>query len=172
MESRPISLPASAMSKPLGYEPTDPDLPPTNDPQRPSPFHLLSIIGFLLIGISWGLTTPFLRRAALSFTPRTADPTIPRLQYWVTKIRYTVVDLLRRPDYAVPLLLNMSGSIWFFLVVGSNELSLTVPITNSLAFLFTVLGEWWVEGKAIGRETGVGMALVIGGIALCVRSKV
>lgn len=29
------------------------------------------------------------------------------------------------------------------------ELSLTVPITNSLAFLFTVLGEWWAEGKVI-----------------------
>ena len=29
------------------------------------------------------------------------------------------------------------------------ELSLTVPITNSLAFLFTVLGEWFAEGRAI-----------------------
>jgi len=26
-----------------------------------------------------------------------------------------------------------------------------VPITNSLAFLFTVLGEWWAEGKVIER---------------------
>ena len=33
------------------------------------------------------------------------------------------------------------------------ELSLTVPITNSLAFLFTVLGEWWAEGKIISRGT-------------------
>lgn len=31
------------------------------------------------------------------------------------------------------------------------ELSLTVPITNSLAFLFTVLGEWWAERKVISR---------------------
>ena len=31
------------------------------------------------------------------------------------------------------------------------ELSLTVPITNSLAFMFTVLGEWWAEGKVISR---------------------
>lgn len=34
---------------------------------------------------------------------------------------------------------------------GHTELSLTVPITNSLAFLFTVLGEWWAEGKVISR---------------------
>lgn len=69
------------------------------------------------------------------------------------------------------------------------ELSLTVPITNSLAFLFTVLGEWWAEKKVITKgefraaslleyclmspetDTWVGMALVLGGIALCVHSK-
>ena len=32
-----------------------------------------------------------------------------------------------------------------------SELSLTVPITNSLAFLFTVLGEWWADGRVISR---------------------
>lgn len=31
------------------------------------------------------------------------------------------------------------------------ELSLTVPIVNTLAFLFTVIGEWWVEKKVISR---------------------
>lgn len=32
-----------------------------------------------------------------------------------------------------------------------TELSLTVPIVNTTAFLFTVIGEWWVEGKVISR---------------------
>ena len=31
------------------------------------------------------------------------------------------------------------------------ELSLTVPIVNTLAFLFTVLGDWWVDKKVISR---------------------
>ena len=31
------------------------------------------------------------------------------------------------------------------------ELSLTVPITNSLAFLFTVFGDWYVDRKVISR---------------------
>jgi hypothetical protein len=70
------------------------------------------------------------------------------------------------------------------LLTGS-ELSLTVPITNSLAFLFTVLGEWIAEGKSISKgtanprgasrltfpDTWIGMALVLSGIAICVRSK-
>jgi drug/metabolite transporter (DMT)-like permease len=40
-----------------------------------------------------------------------------------------------------------------------------------MAFLFTVLGEWYVERKVIARETWLGMSLVLGGIALCVHSK-
>ena len=48
---------------------------------------------------------------------------------------------------------------------------MTVPITNSLAFLFTVLGEYLAEGKVITRDTWVGMTLVCAGIGLCVVSK-
>lgn len=51
------------------------------------------------------------------------------------------------------------------------ELSLTVPLANSSAFLFTVLGEWYVERKVIAKETWLGLLLVLGGIALCVHSK-
>lgn len=44
------------------------------------------------------------------------------------------------------------------MIDGANvELSLTVPITNSLAFLFTVLGEWWTENKVLSR----GMCLCV-----------
>lgn len=64
---------------------------------------------------------------------------------------YSVKDLLSNPAYAIPLLFNVTGSVWFFLLVGQAELSLTVPIVNSGAFLCTVVGEWWVEGKVISR---------------------
>lgn len=93
------------------------------------------------------------------------------VKFRVLKGFFTVVDLLRSPSYAVPLVINLTGSVWFFLLIGKAELSLTVPITNSLAFLFTVLGEWWAEGKVISRDTWIGMAFVLGGIALCVQSK-
>lgn len=54
---------------------------------------------------------------------------------------------------------------------GVTELSLTVPLANSSAFLFTVLGEWYVERKVIAKETWLGLFLVLGGIAVCVHSK-
>lgn len=143
---------------------------------KPSPFNY--IISFLLVGIAWGFTTPFIRRAAVKYKSPTAE-THPSLfderKSWASRKFWTVVysisGLLRTPSYAIPLLCNLTGSIWFFLLVGQAELSLTVPITNSLAFLFTVLGEWYADGKLIERDTWIGMIFVCGGIGLCVVSK-
>ncbi|KAJ5970838.1 uncharacterized protein N7479_000756 [Penicillium vulpinum] len=99
----------------------------------------------------------------------------PVKQSWlrnkIVSIFWTVVNLLRTPAYSIPLVINLTGSIWFFLLVGKHELSLTVPLANSSAFLFTVLGEWYVDRKVIAKETWLGMGLVLGGIALCVHSK-
>ncbi|KAK2759883.1 hypothetical protein FQN54_002617 [Arachnomyces sp. PD_36] len=173
----------------------DPDTsPPPNEP-APSAFNY--ILGFLLVGVAWGFTTPFIRRAAVEFNARneqkqqdgassttgagsgqsraepSPSPTAKKswLREKVVSIFWTVFNLLRTPAYSIPLVINLTGSVWFFLLVGQHELSLTVPITNSLAFLFTVLGEWWAEGKVISKETWLGMFLVLGGIALCVQSK-
>lgn len=33
-------------------------------------------------------------------------------------IWYAVKDLLQNPKYAIPLLLNVTGSVWFFLLIG------------------------------------------------------
>ncbi|PYH79679.1 integral membrane protein [Aspergillus uvarum CBS 121591] len=222
-------------------------LPPAATPADQPPV-LNYILSFLLVGVAWGFTTPFIRRAAADFNARQEartgvsqdehDPTAtqPPTTYnnnnapesdnetvplnpmlpsdernhpspdnndndsasetdlpppppsqqpvwmrqqsqksWLrTKIVVvlgTVVNLLRTPAYSVPLVVNLTGSIWFFLLVGKHELSLTVPLANSSAFLFTVLGEWYVERKVIARETWVGMALVLAGIAICVVSK-
>ncbi|KAF2275361.1 uncharacterized protein EI97DRAFT_400228 [Westerdykella ornata] len=151
----------------------DPNPPLQPSPPTPSLFRW--ILGFLLVGACWGLTTPFMRRAAINYTPPTrpslSDPNTSWLRKKVLGIWYAVIGVLSRPAYAVPLLLNVTGSVWFFVLIGQAELSLTVPITNSLAFLFTVLGEWWAEKKVISRDTWIGMALVLGGIALCVQSK-
>ncbi|KAF2834887.1 hypothetical protein M501DRAFT_481947 [Patellaria atrata CBS 101060] len=151
----------------------DPNTPIPSSPEQPSIIRW--VLGFLLVGAAWGLTTPFMRRAALNYTPpvrpAVSDPSNSWIKRKVLGVWWAVVDLLRRPAYAVPLLVNVTGSVWFFLLIGKAELSLTVPITNSLAFMFTVLGEWWAEGKVISRDTWIGMGLVLAGIALCVQSK-
>ncbi|KAI9671911.1 MAG: hypothetical protein M1817_002358 [Caeruleum heppii] len=156
-------------------DPLDPVLSP---PTTPTPSPLRYILSFLLVGLAWGFTTPYIRRAAIHHHPPSHASLNPSTSPYGPLTRkalgivWKVVDLLRDWRYAVPLGVNLTGSVWFFVLVGKAELSLTVPITNSLAFLFTVLGEWVAERKVISRDTWIGMALVLGGIALCVQSKI
>ncbi|KAJ5797858.1 uncharacterized protein N7503_007154 [Penicillium pulvis] len=226
--------------------------PDASIPAEPAPSVFSYVLSFLLVGVAWGFTTPFIRRAAADFNARQerqasgSDTTRGRSRSqgegeeeqellateeqgqnegvrrrsgsqqraeeegdgsaaqlnaelegeadidnapgpvpvwkrrtssgsWVKRkivsIFWTVINLLRTPAYSIPLVINLTGSIWFFLLVGKHELSLTVPLANSSAFLFTVLGEWYVERKVIAKQTWLGLILVLGGIALCVHSK-
>ncbi|ESZ92949.1 hypothetical protein SBOR_6668 [Sclerotinia borealis F-4128] len=97
---------------------------PSTPPDTSAPSILRYIIGFLLIGIAWGFTTPFIRAAARTHQP----PTHPILSshavtqsYFKSKLYgafFGVVDLLKNPRYAIPLVVNLTGSIWFFLLIG------------------------------------------------------
>ena len=99
------------------------------DPAPPPPESAPSIwrwvLGFLIVGACWGLTTPFMRRAAVARDqkpqverPFLADPNVAWLKRKFFGIVYAVFDLLKNPAYAVPLLLNVTGSVWFFLLIG------------------------------------------------------
>jgi hypothetical protein len=81
------------------------------------------ILGFLLVGCAWGLTTPFMRKAAVDQKPAPNrpvlnDPNVGWIKRKILGVVYSTSDLLSNPSYAIPLLLNVTGSVWFFLLVG------------------------------------------------------
>jgi hypothetical protein len=87
---------------------------------QPSLFRF--VLGFIAVGIAWGFTTPFLRGATKDYVPPSRpelnDASVSLVKRKVLSIWYPVFDLVRRPAYFIPLLLNLSGSVWFFLMVG------------------------------------------------------
>ncbi len=93
-----------------------------------------------------------------------------RKGYARTAFTQPTADLVLLFGFSIPPTSSQMGHIAYF-CPSCTELSLTVPITNSLAFLFTVLGDWYVDGKIISKDTWLGMAFVCAGIALCVISK-
>ncbi|KAI1344947.1 integral membrane protein [Xylariaceae sp. FL0016] len=91
---------------------------------EPRPPTINYVVGFLMVGLAWGLTTPFIRRAAKDHNPP-AHSTLARddvkASWFKSKVYgafFAVVDLLKNPRYAVPLLINLTGSVWFFLLIG------------------------------------------------------
>ncbi|KFQ73880.1 Transmembrane protein 234, partial [Phaethon lepturus] len=49
----------------------------------------------------------------------------------------------------VPFLLNQGGSLLFYLTLASADLSLAVPLCNSLALIVTL-----VTGRILGEDIG------------------
>lgn len=97
----------------------------TLNTSQPSLFNY--IVGFLAVGLAWGFTTPFMRKAAIISKPisrpQLDDPNTSILGRKLLGIWYAVYDLVARPAYSIPLLLNLSGSVWFFLLVGQAGMS-------------------------------------------------
>ena len=82
------------------------------------------IFAFILVGVAWGFTTPFIRAAARTHSPPAhaiLDSAAVNNSWFKSKVYgafFGVVDLLRNPKYAIPLVINLTGSIWFFLLIG------------------------------------------------------
>lgn len=99
-----------------------------SDTSRPSPFNY--ILSFLLVGLCWGFTTPFIRRAAITYNaptnPSITDPSKSWLSRKIALAFFTVIGLFKKPSYAIPLIANLTGSIWFFLLVGKAGMQFSV----------------------------------------------
>lgn len=67
-----------------------------------------------------------MRRAAVTASSQPDDPSRAWLsdpgESWLKRkiwgVLYGVLDVLKRPGYAVPLVINLTGSVWFFLLIG------------------------------------------------------
>ena len=131
----------------------DPDSLPSAD-DAPGAFNY--ILSFLLVGLAWGFTTPFIRRAAVDFNKRnelkqqqqggTSQSGGGWLKMKLRMIFWTVVNLLRTPAYLIPLVLNLTGSVWFFLLVGKHGMAfdcasraLVVFRTRGLTYMYSML---------------------------------
>ncbi|KAF9914798.1 heme binding [Lobosporangium transversale] len=99
-------------------------------------------IGFILVALCWGFTNPFIKNGSKGLE------TIKR-NSWISQAAAEYWYLFTRWQYVVPLVLNLCGSVVYYHTLGKADLSLAVPITNSLTFIFTTLA-----GILLGESIG------------------
>uniref|UniRef100_A0A3B4A9G2 Uncharacterized protein n=1 Tax=Periophthalmus magnuspinnatus TaxID=409849 RepID=A0A3B4A9G2_9GOBI len=90
----------------------------------------------------WGCTNPLLKRGSRGIET-VAQPN--RVAQVLAELKFLLLNL----SYIVPFLLNQSGSLVYYYTLSTTELSLAVPVTNSLTFLCTL-----ITGKLLGEEFG------------------
>ncbi|XP_026283526.1 transmembrane protein 234 homolog [Frankliniella occidentalis] len=123
-----------------------------------------SLLWLTLVGFLWGGTNPFLKKGATGMDKVEGNNIIARL--WKE-----VYLLLLNWKYMIPFLLNQSGSVVYFLTLQNTEMSVAVPIANSLTFVFTAISGWFLSEGIPNAKTFIGIALVLSGISLCVFEK-
>ncbi|KAI8371270.1 hypothetical protein EDC96DRAFT_587243 [Choanephora cucurbitarum] len=118
------------------------------------------LTGFILVAICWGSTNPLIKVGSKGLDKVSEKYPEGGMKKWLAELKF----LFTRWQYVLPLALNLSGSVVYYYTLGKSNMSLAVPITNSLTFIFSLL-----TGLCLGEDIGgKGMALVILGVVICV----
>jgi multidrug transporter EmrE-like cation transporter len=74
-------------------------------------------------------------------------------------------------DYVLPLAINFSGSVFFLAGLATNAVSIAVPVTNSLKFVFTSVAGYVLLGESPGTwKTYLGLVCIITGTTICIHA--
>lgn len=86
----------------------------------------------MLVSFLWGATNPLIRSGSKGIEHITAPTAVQR-------VGRELFFLLTRWQYVLPFALNQAGSVLYVAVLQTAELSLAVPVVNSLSFVFTAV---------------------------------
>lgn len=150
-----------------------------------------NVFSCLFVSVLWGSTNPLIKKFTTKIDRGASGTSVDKL---LNEIKY----LLGNWKYLILFLINQSGSVLYYLTLQNGDLSLIVPVTNTLTLVFTgtvgiFLGEekpdiskyqrsiqWeclskYVQLIASGvcvLETLGGIGLILVGITLCILEKV
>uniref|UniRef100_H0Y0T4 Transmembrane protein 234 n=1 Tax=Otolemur garnettii TaxID=30611 RepID=H0Y0T4_OTOGA len=111
-----------------------------------------------------GGTQPLLKWA--SALQQVCEPT------WAQQLLQEMKTLFLNTEYLMPFVLNQCGFFLYYLTLASTDLTLAVPICNSLAIVFTLIVGTFLGEDVGGKEAVAGMALTVRRITLCITSSV
>ena len=124
---------------------------------------LSEIMSMVMVAMCWGITNPLLRLGSKGIEKVSSEQ-------FMMKIVHEIIFLARNWKYTIPFLINQSASVLYFLTLANTELSVAVPVVNSLTFIFTVVAGVILKER-LNRQTLFGSILITIGVILCIFSK-
>ena len=127
-----------------------------------------SLFGYLIVGICWGVTNPFIKRATMTKAIENGDANKGAAVSHIATLRHFCVE----PRIFLPFLVNQSGSIVYYLLLSKEPISKAAPICNALTFILTAITGYIFLKEEIRSPMLLilGSFLVLFGIYLCCSS--
>ncbi|XP_003707200.2 transmembrane protein 234 homolog isoform X1 [Megachile rotundata] len=123
-----------------------------------------SIVYLSFVALLWGVTNPFIKKGAKGLENVKASS---KFGQFFKELAFLVTQL----KYIIPFIINQLGSVLYFLTLGNADISLAVPVTNSLTFVITAITGWFLGEEKIHRNMYIGMILILVGTVLCCWDK-
>jgi drug/metabolite transporter (DMT)-like permease len=126
-----------------------------------------SLLGYLIVGICWGVTNPFIKRATMTKAIENANSDASKGM--LQSHKQTLKQFLAEPRIFLPFLINQSGSLVYYLLLSKEPISKAAPICNALTFILTAITGYMFLKEEIRSPLLLmtGSFLVLYGIFLC-----
>lgn len=129
-----------------------------------------SFIGIFLTALCWGITDPLLKH--FGSTRKTEDQQSENKNYgFLVNLITDIVSLLKNWKYLLTFVINQFGSVLFVWTLGQSQVSLAIPLTNSLKFIVTFCTGQLLGEKKPSKTSIFGLFLIISGILLQIYDK-
>ncbi|XP_044735129.1 transmembrane protein 234 homolog [Chrysoperla carnea] len=119
----------------------------------------------VLVAVLWGCTNPFIKSGTVGIEKIKGKTKFSQI---LLELKF----LFTNWKYIIPFLINQSGSLAYIFALQIAPMSLVVPVTNSLTFVFTDLTGKLLGEKSPPLRTYIGMLFILCGTTLCVLDKV
>ena len=125
------------------------------------------LVGYFLVGLLWGVTNPFIKRATVSMKAAEASRNPATSKSHLATLR----QFCSEPKSFVPFLVNQMGSLVFYYMLSTEPVSRTAPICNAITFIFTALTGYVFFQEEIHSPLllTIGSLLVVLGTYFCCR---
>ncbi|KAI8123669.1 Transmembrane protein 234 like protein [Lucilia cuprina] len=116
-------------------------------------WQLIETVSLLAVGLLWGCTNPFIKLGSQGVEKINTGSSAKNL--WLE-----MKTIIWRLKYWIPFLLNQSGSVLYVWTLQTCNITVAVPVANSLTFAFTAITGYMLGEKIPGKNIIVGTLLV------------
>ncbi|XP_034479985.1 transmembrane protein 234 homolog isoform X2 [Drosophila innubila] len=107
---------------------------------------LANTLQLLAVGLLWGVTNPFIRLGSQGI--ECVKDTGSRYRNFIAELRM----IGSRLNYWIPFGLNQCGSLLYVWTLQSANITIAVPVANSLSFVFTAITGYLLGEQIPGKS--------------------
>ena len=115
---------------------------------------------FLAVAFLWGCTNPFIKRGSEGLQE------VSKVNGKFSGVFLQLKWLALNYKFLIPFLVNQAGTVLYFVTVGQSDISLAVPIINSLTLAVTAVVGILLGEQVQSVKTYCGMLCIIVGVSL------